>query len=186
MKRLGRGCSSASGGRIARARHAEPGSACLGAVVLACPENVTVAAADHAEHTPGVVIVDRRWGFGWKTAKHQGRATVAAPQNAEAGAGTVQGGKPGRIDEIRIGSELAEQRTDTGERRIARAVLGQQVLGRAEELLETRRWRHEAIIRQLLVRAGPGSGRASESRGALPPAAQPSFQGTGRCWRAGD
>ena len=67
--------------------------------------------------------MDRSRGFGRKTPQHQGRATVATPQNAEAGAGTVQGGKSGRIDEIWIGSELAEQRTDTGERSIARPVL---------------------------------------------------------------
>src|SRR5207248_10686817 len=87
---------------------AQPGSPGLGSIVLACPENVTVAAADHADHTPGVGIVDRRRGFRWKRPKHQGRATVAAPQTTEAGAGTVPPGKPGRIDEIRIGSELAE------------------------------------------------------------------------------
>jgi len=73
------------------------------------------------------------------------------PETAEAGAGIVPGGEPGRIDTIRIGSERAQQGADASERLRPRPLLGQQVLGRAEELLETRLGLHAAIIQPSLA-----------------------------------
>src|ERR1700682_6392627 len=177
---------SVPGAKLPALHHAEPGPTRLRAVVLSGPENVTVAAPNHVDHAPGIVIVNRRGGVRGKARQHQRRAAVALPENGETGARIVEGGKPGWIYECRIGGERAQQGPDTGEQVAARGVLGQQVLGRAEELLETRLWRHDAIIRRLSVRANPGSGQASGSAGALPPATPPTCQGTGRYWRAGD
>src|SRR6202035_2506772 len=82
---------------------AESGLPWLGAIILACPENVAVAAADHADDTPGIVIVDGRRGIRAKTSQHQSRSTLALPEDGEAGAGIVKGGQPRRIDQRRVG-----------------------------------------------------------------------------------
>src|SRR6202035_1162624 len=73
---------------------AQAGPPWLRAIILACPENVAVAAADHADHTPGIVIVDRGRGICAKTPEHQGRSPLAVTENGEAGAGIVKGGQP--------------------------------------------------------------------------------------------
>src|SRR4029077_1482163 len=43
----------------------------LRAIVLASPENMTVAPADDADHAPRIVIVHRRWSIGGKARDHQ-------------------------------------------------------------------------------------------------------------------